>query len=267
MRDVEAPGPDWLEGPENLRARKKPRAGGSPHPLQDRGLVLLPFRRPRFLYAPSVTGRSWAGTRAGGHAHGAAPSGPPQALKLLHSHFGGLAAFVLLSHARGSTAGAPSARQRPGSPAWVGAPRGKLGSRAVALACEGPRRGRREPLGEVWPCARAQMRGWGPAGTPGGTSVCPLNPPSPWQPQLWSKGQGPLRSSPGPTHPFGPRHQHTEGILEKGEAASLQATLRKGRYPAAPGGASHNVCKLPAGPGRVPPWRDAGLRRTWPLGG
>lgn len=127
VRDVEAPGPDWLEGPENLRARKKPRAGGSPHPLQDRGLVLLPFRRPRFLYAPSVTGRSWAGTRAGGHAHGAAPSGPPQALKLLHSHFGGLAAFVLLSHARGSTAGAPSAEAEAGKPRLGGGAQRKTG--------------------------------------------------------------------------------------------------------------------------------------------
>lgn len=68
-------------------------------------------------------------------------------------------------------------RQRQGGSAWAGAPRGKPGSWAVPLACGGPRTGHWEALGEVWPYARAQMRGWGPAGTPGGPSVCPLTNP------------------------------------------------------------------------------------------
>lgn len=81
VRDVEALGLDWLEGPEN-RAGGKPRAGGPP-PAQDRGLVLLPFRRPRLPSCTLVTGRSCAGTRADGHAHpqscSRAPAPGPQA--------------------------------------------------------------------------------------------------------------------------------------------------------------------------------------------
>lgn len=66
MRDVEALGLDWLEGPEN-RAGGKPRAGGPPPPAQDRGLVLLPFRRPRL---PFCTLGDWEelGGDAGGQA-------------------------------------------------------------------------------------------------------------------------------------------------------------------------------------------------------
>ena len=150
----------------------------------------------------------------------------------------------------------------------MGAPREKLGSWAVALACRGPRTGRWEPLGEVWPSTRAQMRGWGPAGTPGGTCLPTQSPLSQAASAQWSKGQGPLCSSPGPTHPFGPRHQHTEGILEKGEAASLRGTLRKGRCPAAPGGACHTVCKLPGLRARpCAPLEGRRPGRTWPLGG
>lgn len=90
--------------------------------------------------------------------------------------------------------------------------------------------------------------------------------PSPGQPLPCgqrARGRRPLWSSSGPTHPFGPRHQHTEEILEEVEAASLWATLGKGRCPAAPGGAPYNVCKLPGlmGPGLCPrgaaPWLSA----------
>ena len=46
MRDVEALGPDWLEGPENLEQEEN-QGREAPPPAQDRGLVFLPFRRPR----------------------------------------------------------------------------------------------------------------------------------------------------------------------------------------------------------------------------
>ena len=222
-----------------------------------------------------MTGRSWAGT--GGQAR------PPPALKRLHSHFGGLAAFVLLSRGPGQHSW-PSLglRQRQGGSAWAGAPRGNPGSWAVPLACGGPRTGHWEALSEVWPYARAQMRGWGPAGTPGAPLFAHSQTPSPGQPLPCgqrARGHRPLWSSSGPTHPFGPRHQHTEEILEEAEAASLWATLGTGRCPDAPGGAPYNVCKLPGlmGPGLCPQrggpvalcclWGDTGQSRTWPLGG
>lgn len=81
VRDVEALGLDWLEGPEN-RAGGKPRAGGPP-PLRTEAWSCCPFDVRVFLPAPSVTGRSCAGTRADGHAHpqscSRAPAPGPQA--------------------------------------------------------------------------------------------------------------------------------------------------------------------------------------------
>lgn len=72
VRDVEALGLDWLEGPEN-RAGGKPRAGGPP-PAQDRGLVLLPFRRPRL---PFCTLGDWE--ELGGDWRTGTPAPRPQA--------------------------------------------------------------------------------------------------------------------------------------------------------------------------------------------
>lgn len=154
-------------------------------------------------------------------------------------------------------------RQRQGGSAWAGAPRGKPGSWAVPLACGGPRTGHWEALGEVvrqGSDARlgARRHTWGPLCLP------THKPPLPGAPcGQRARGRRPLWSSSGPTHPFGPRHQHTEEILEEVEAASLWATLGKGRCPAAPGGAPYNVCKLPGlmGPGLCPrgaaPWLSA----------
>lgn len=197
VRDVEALGPDWLEGPEN-RARRKPRAGGPPppHPLRTEAWSCCPFDVRVFLCAPLVTGRSWAGTRAGGHAHAHSQSYSSR------SATGSQASTFTFRWPRGLCASEPppgqhswrslGPRQRQGGSTWAGAPREKLGSWAVALACGGPRTGHWKPLGEVWPCARAQMRGRGHLCLP---THCPLSrAASP----LWLEGQGPLQSSLGP---------------------------------------------------------------------
>lgn len=112
VRDVEAPGPDWLEGPENLRARKKPRAGGSPHPLQDPGLVLLPFRHPRF---PLCTLGDWAelGGDAGGRARARSRS--------LRSASGSQASTFTFRRPRGLCASEP----RRGQHSWSSLGRGR----------------------------------------------------------------------------------------------------------------------------------------------
>lgn len=188
-----------LEGPEN-RARRKPRAGGPPppppHPLRTEAWSCCPFDVRVFLCAPLVTGRSWAGTRAGGHAHAHSQSYSSR------SATGSQASTFTFRWPRGLCASEPppgqhswrslGPRQRQGGSTWAGAPREKLGSWAVALACGGPGTGHRKPLGEVWPCARAQMRGRGHLCLP---THCPLSrAASP----LWLEGQGPLQSSLGP---------------------------------------------------------------------
>ena len=65
MRDVEAPGPDWLEGPENLEQEENQGREAPPTRCRTEAWSCCPFDVRVFLYAPSVTGRSWAGTRAG----------------------------------------------------------------------------------------------------------------------------------------------------------------------------------------------------------
>lgn len=231
MRDVEAPGPDWLEGPENLEQEENQGREVPPTRCRTEAWSCCPFDVRVFLYAPSVTGRSWAETRAGGRAR--APS------RSRRSATGSQASTFTFRRPRGLCASEPrpaqlalpQPRQRPGGPAWVGAPREKLSSWAVALACGGPRSGRREPLGEVWPCARAQMRGWGPAGTPGGTSVCPLNPPSPGQPlPCGQRARGRCALALGPPFLLVPDTAHRKDPGERGGGFSV-GHLKEGALP------------------------------------